>query len=465
MKLASINISDLVRKMDSKKAEDTKTVSGEKTKSFLKTLEGTKGKTKEVNFDNRNDENIKSSGNADTTSCDDVKSSDENTIEEDLNNVIKKKDLYELLDLLLVLNSGQINKQQILDCIKNADKKSLEGIFSQILSSDEIFKESILSSNSSDFEEKAINGLALSTSEADNGIKDLADKLSEAVINDSEFKALVVNKLNAEGEKFLSNEDALKQEISTKINNMIKQMGSSNSISEKLDETNSFNRTHGENNKSVEFNFIETAQQNNSELDMPTQIAKTDDKEEKLLKDLLGDGIKNEKDSISTRITNVITRFENLQTNKPVLIEGKAVVNRENFNLDFIKTIKYMDLNNVKELAVKVVPKDLGEIVIRLTMDNGIMKANITAANKEAFELLNSQLPFINNELVKQNVSIQSFSLSLYNGDNFLFSGNGGFGREQGENGRRNTKVESLQEENTVFEENGYEDNSLNILA
>nr|WP_286207961.1 flagellar hook-length control protein FliK [Clostridium caldaquaticum] len=123
-----------------------------------------------------------------------------------------------------------------------------------------------------------------------------------------------------------------------------------------------------------------------------------------------------------------------------------------------------MDLNNIKELTVKIIPKELGEIVIRLTMDNGVLKANLTAANKDTFELLNSQLPIINNELSKQNMSIQSFSLSLYNGDNFLFNSNGNSEDSSRQQGRKGTKITASGEEEVV-EEYSLEQSNVNILA
>nr|WP_274601634.1 flagellar hook-length control protein FliK [Clostridium rhizosphaerae] len=124
-----------------------------------------------------------------------------------------------------------------------------------------------------------------------------------------------------------------------------------------------------------------------------------------------------------------------------------------------------MDINNLKELSVKIMPKDLGQMVIRLTMDNGIMKANITATNKETYDLLNSQLPAISKQLSEQNLSIQSFSLSLSNGDNFLFNGNESNTDGQQKNHKKNVGIDAIEDEDLLSEANIQQEGNVNLLA
>lgn len=192
----------------------------------------------------------------------------------------------------------------------------------------------------------------------------------------------------------------------------------------------------------------------------------TSNKEDNLLKQLTEkDSTNNNSDKISDKILSVMNRFEVINSGKPAATEGKPMINKATFNEDFIKTVKFMDINNLKELSVKVLPKDLGEIVIRLSLDNGVMKASISAANKDTYNLLNSQLPAISNQLAEQNMTIQNFSLSLSNGENFLFSGQGNSGqngKQQGNGGSRLDGIEDSDVQNDTYTD---DNSSLNILA
>jgi flagellar hook-length control protein FliK len=189
-------------------------------------------------------------------------------------------------------------------------------------------------------------------------------------------------------------------------------------------------------------------------------------KEDKLLNYLITeDSSKGAKENLSDRIANVVTRFEVIRSDKPLVVDAPVTINKDNFNADFIKAIKFMDINNIKELSVKVIPKDLGEIVIRLSLDNGVMKANITAANKETYTILNAQLPAISNQLADQNMNIQSFNLSLSNGDNFLFSGNGNDQSERKQQGKKATQTDGINSNEGLVQGYDTKDSSINALA
>lgn len=125
-----------------------------------------------------------------------------------------------------------------------------------------------------------------------------------------------------------------------------------------------------------------------------------------------------------------------------------------------------MENNNVKNLTVKIEPKELGELVIKLTTENGIMKANITAATKEGYNLLNSSLADMSNQLNNGEVKIQHLSLSMYDSSSY------NQGQPSNEENRRNyNRIKSNSyffdeddtDEDTDYSQNDY--NNLNILV
>lgn len=120
---------------------------------------------------------------------------------------------------------------------------------------------------------------------------------------------------------------------------------------------------------------------------------------------------------------------------------GKLVINKNTMNTDIIKSIKYMELNNVKDLTVKIMPKELGEVFIKLTMEGGIMKANIGASTKDAYNLLNSNMQLIEDKLQNSGIKVQELSLNIYNEDTTFF-------KQSSENGKivthQNQKIKQI---------------------
>nr|WP_301282252.1 flagellar hook-length control protein FliK [Clostridium sporogenes] len=124
-----------------------------------------------------------------------------------------------------------------------------------------------------------------------------------------------------------------------------------------------------------------------------------------------------------------------------------------------------MELNNVKDLTVKIMPKELGEVFIKLTMEGGIMKANIGATTKEAYNLLNSNMQLIEDKLQNSGIKVQELSLNIYNEDTTFFKQ----GNEKGENSnpsKSNDKadlssIDEIQEEENISTIDG----NVNILA
>lgn len=110
-------------------------------------------------------------------------------------------------------------------------------------------------------------------------------------------------------------------------------------------------------------------------------------------------------------------------------LEGTAQTTAEiptirvsNIETDMIKTIKYMDKNFLKELTVKVAPKELGPITIKLIMEQGVLKANITANHKDTYGLLMASGEEIKESLNNQNIKVTSVSINIYEEDTTYFS-------------------------------------------
>lgn len=190
-------------------------------------------------------------------------------------------------------------------------------------------------------------------------------------------------------------------------------------------------------------------------------------KEDKLLKGLLEDKEQGTGEKINKTV-NFMSHLKNstdineLSSNETL---GKLVINKNTMNTDIIKSIKYMELNNVKDLTVKIMPKELGEVFIKLTMEGGIMKANIGATTKEAYNLLNSNMQLIEDKLQNSGIKVQELSLNIYNEDTTFFKQSSENGKNSNPSKSKNKADLSSMDEIPEEENISTIDGNVNILA
>ncbi len=179
-----------------------------------------------------------------------------------------------------------------------------------------------------------------------------------------------------------------------------------------------------------------------------------------------------EKDSKVTRAVDFMSYFENsVQKSGEVSSEKPIAITKSDLNNDVIKALSYMDKNGVKDLTVKIYPKELGEISISVSMEQGALKAMIKATSKETVEMLALGLKDINEKLNGNNIKIQSVDIGLYEEDTTYYAHgnnqgkafeNGGQGSsEKGRHGSDGNMVE----EDAILEVNGKASNEIDLLV
>ncbi len=179
-----------------------------------------------------------------------------------------------------------------------------------------------------------------------------------------------------------------------------------------------------------------------------------------------------EKDSKVTRAVDFMSYFENsVQKSGEVSSEKPIAITKSDLNNDVIKALSYMDKNGVKDLTVKIYPKELGEISISVSMEQGALKAMIKATSKETVEMLALGLKDINEKLNGNNIKIQSVDIGLYEEDTTYYAHgnnqgkafeNGGQGSsEKGRHGSDGNMVE----EDAILEANGKASNEIDLLV
>lgn len=186
-------------------------------------------------------------------------------------------------------------------------------------------------------------------------------------------------------------------------------------------------------------------------------------KEDKILRDAAKLTDDNSK---ATKVNNFISQISNGTNIKTDALVDKPVINRATFNQDIIKAVKYMNTNDLKELSVKIAPGEMGEITIKLTMDQGNVKANISANTKDTYNLLNSNLKDLTNQLGSSEIKIHSLDISIYQEDTTFFNQNNNQNQQQSNSKRsRNTNIESTDEITTIGTTEIKDDNNISALV
>ncbi len=179
-----------------------------------------------------------------------------------------------------------------------------------------------------------------------------------------------------------------------------------------------------------------------------------------------------EKDSKVTRAADFMSYFENsVQKSGEVSSEKPIAITKSDVNNDVIKALSYMDKNGIKDLTVKIYPKELGEISISVSMEQGSLKAMIKATSKETVEMLALGLKDINEKLNGNNIKIQSVDIGLYEEDTTYFAHENSQGKayENGgqrgsEKGRQGSEV-NIVEEGVISEANVKASNEIDLLV
>nr|WP_281418275.1 flagellar hook-length control protein FliK [Clostridium simiarum] len=131
-----------------------------------------------------------------------------------------------------------------------------------------------------------------------------------------------------------------------------------------------------------------------------------------------------------------------------------------------------MENNNMKELTVKIYPKELGQMVITLVLESDRMNAKIMASNKEAYNLLNSNLKDLKNGLLDINLRVDDIQVGIYAEDFMSYSNlpqgfaGGEFQQDKSRTSGQVRDINSASDEALLEDSNEtIEDGTINILA
>lgn len=258
--------------------------------------------------------------------------------------------------------------------------------------------------------------------------------------------------------ELLKNDSSIDKEVLDSILESVKRNSSSELESPKeilnYIKANVIKETSTDNNEILEnkTTLINSIDESENNIDLNTQHNETSsegknqeepNKEDTFLTSLIegNDNVKSEGNLM--QVPKMV--FEPL---KDIKEAAPALTNKTNIVEDIIKSVKYIRDESVKEVVLKVVPRSLGEVVISLSMDKGIMKANVTTNNAETYNLLATKIEEMNKIL--NEFKVESFDLTYMNNSEY------GENKKQGNDKNKfqgNHKSSFISIEDDVIEE------------
>lgn len=143
-----------------------------------------------------------------------------------------------------------------------------------------------------------------------------------------------------------------------------------------------------------------------------------------------------------------------------------VIVRNEFLGPDVLKVVKYLSNNQIQELNVKITPKELGEVNIKLLKTEDNTELIITLTNKKAFEVIKANVNEIEKHLVNLDVKIKDVVVQVKSEVNSDFSGS--FNEQFNKNNSREERQNNFSRNNSSFEEeekpNSKDDSNINLL-
>lgn len=323
-----------------------------------------------------------------------------------------------------------------------------------------------------------------------NNVSISDEELNQVIDKINNFAELIKEQpkvLNVDNIKEINNVDSKEIDNTEVVNELVNTINEESNneevnIKESIIEEISFTNSKEDVNKtnkeviSKTSDYVKTEEtktsnlENNNESSLLNQdeADKQFDKEDKLLKSILNDGNDN---------SNIINRFTQLSSNSTNNINASkenvvvAYTTKETIKEDIIKELRYMNSNGVKDLLVRINPKELGEIAIKIVQEDGHMKAILKASSKETYALLSQNSDQMKEQLKNSGIKIQNVDISLYEEDTTYFKGEG-FSNQNFSNRHNNSSNSTSTKNDVIINDDDFEEdsiiedlNNLNILV
>lgn len=182
-------------------------------------------------------------------------------------------------------------------------------------------------------------------------------------------------------------------------------------------------------------------------------------------KDIINDTSINKAENELNILNDIVMPKNNSSMEAKYEITLTEVIRSEYISEDFVQTIEYLKVNNKEEIIVRMNPKDLGELNIRILKSNNEEKVFVTVTNEETFNLLKENINEIKNHLSSLDIKIKEVEVEIKNENQNDFSHN------SNQQSNRNNNKDDKKSKSAVFEQRHNEcyleneDENINLLV
>lgn len=165
---------------------------------------------------------------------------------------------------------------------------------------------------------------------------------------------------------------------------------------------------------------------------------------------------------------NRITESEN--TSSKVDIDSAPIreVRQEAIGDDIVQTVRYLNENGLEEIKVKINPRELGEMTIKIMKSLEETKLSITITNEDIYDLVNKNVSEITKHLKSLDINVKEVFVDVKSNNEHFFSDNLNqeFDRNNKNNGKqKKNKLQKFESENLdSIDEIEIKEDNLNIL-
>ncbi|HSQ87850.1 flagellar hook-length control protein FliK [Romboutsia sp.] len=99
-------------------------------------------------------------------------------------------------------------------------------------------------------------------------------------------------------------------------------------------------------------------------------------------------------------------------------------IRQEFIGEDIVKTVKYLNSNGIEEIKIKISPRELGDMTIKLIKNAEETKVSIIVSKEDVFDMVNKNIGDITKHLSDLNIKIKEIAVDIKNDNQKFFSEN-----------------------------------------
>ena len=99
-------------------------------------------------------------------------------------------------------------------------------------------------------------------------------------------------------------------------------------------------------------------------------------------------------------------------------------IRQEFIGEDIVKTVRYLKSNGIEEIKIKISPRELGDMTIKLIKNAEETKVSITVSKEDVFDMVNKNIGDITKHLSDLNIKVKEIAVDIKNDNQKFFSEN-----------------------------------------